>query len=165
MSVSRFALRTLPMVVLAAITLLVGSNPQRVTAQDPDLKPNFGSKKLKVGFDPDPFKIEVIAGGDVETNKGDLKAWVSKAPDFSIDYTAGELPLTFYVHSKVDTTLLINLPNGTWIADDDSGGNLDPQIKIKTPKSGRYDIWVGTVAKGKAAKATLYVTELEVKKQ
>jgi hypothetical protein len=129
---------------------------------DPNLKPSYGSVKLKAGFMPDPHKKALEAGGDILTDLGGVKAYVAKAPDYVLEYTAGDFPLTFYVKSKADTTLLINLPDGKWIADDDSGGNLNPLIKIAKPKSGRYDIYVGTVGK-EAAKATLFITELEVK--
>ena len=56
--------------------------------------------------------------------------------------------------------MLINLPDGTWIADDDSGGNLNPLLKFAKPQSGRYDIWVGTIGKENAS-AKLIITELK----
>jgi len=90
---------------------------------------------------------------------GGVKMQVANAPDFSVNYTAGILPLAFYVRSRADTTLLINLPDGTWIADDDSDGNFNPVIKLNRPQTGRYDIWVGTFNGGNPA-ATLYITEL-----
>ena len=85
--------------------------------------------------------------------------WITDAPDFRLNYTAGNLPLTFYVRSKADTTLLINLPDGTTIADDDSDGNLNPVLKLSRPRSGEYDIWVGTITQENAA-ATLHISEL-----
>ena len=103
-------------------------------------------------------------GGPIKTNLGGVTAYVAKAPDYRLEYKAGDFPLTFHVKSKGDTTLLINLPDGTWIADDDGGGFPNPLIKIANPKSGIYDIYVGTIKKDEAdAKATLYITELEVK--
>jgi hypothetical protein len=126
---------------------------------DPELKPNFGEVKLKAGFTPDPYKKQVVAGGSIRTNLGGVNAYVSKAPDFKLYYEAGEYPLTIHVTSKADTTLLINLPDGKWIAVDDSEG-LNPVLKFETPQSGRYDIWVGTYNK-ENAKATLHITELK----
>ena len=72
----------------------------------------------------------------------------------------GAFTLTIYAESKADTTLLINLPDGTWIADDDSGGNLNPLLKFANPQSGQYDIWVGTIGKD-TAPAVLKITELK----
>lgn len=143
-------------VALAFLALAVS----RAQAQpDPNLKPTYGSVALKAGFLPDPFSKYVVAGGELRTNLGGVNAYVAKAPDFSLEYTNGQFPLTFHVKSVGDTTLLINLPNGKWIADDDSGGGFDPLIHIPNPQSGRYDIFVGTYKKDPVA-STLYISEL-----
>jgi hypothetical protein len=133
----------------------------RADTQDPAGKPTFGAVKLKVGFVPDPFEKELTAGGPIRTKLGGVSAWVAKNPDFRLNYTAGDATLTIYAESKSDTTLLINLPNGKWIADDDSGGNLNPLIKIENPQSGQYDIWVGSFKEDELPKAKLKITELK----
>ncbi len=125
---------------------------------DPSLKPTFGAVKLDAGFAPAPHSVEVQAGGPIRTNLGGVNSHVAKAPDFSLQYTAGQHPLTFFVKSVGDTTLLINLPDGSWVADDDSGGGLDPLIRIAKPASGRYDIYVGTFQKNIVA-ATLHISD------
>ena len=45
-----------------------------------------------------------------------------------------------------DTTLLVNTPNTTWYFDDDSRGNLQPELNIPSSANlnGRLDLWVGT---------------------
>ena len=131
---------------------------------DPNLNPTFGSIKLAAGFLPDPFTTDLQAGGQIRTKLGGVNAHVAKAPDFSLQYTKGKFPLSFTVKSAGDTTLLINLPDGTWIADDDSGGGLDPMIRIANPQSGRYDIYVGTYQKDLVA-ATLDITERDLAKK
>jgi hypothetical protein len=145
--------------VITAFTCLalVGS----ASAQDqpnPNLKPTFGAVKLNAGFLPDPFAVDLQAGGDLRTNLGGVNAHVAKAPDFSLNYVAGKYPLTISAKSVGDTTLLVNLPDGSWIADDDSGGGLDPMIRIAQPKSGRYDIYVGNFNKD-IVEAKLLITE------
>lgn len=132
-----------------------------MTAQDPDGKANYGEKKLEAGFEPDPFVVNVDAGGAVQTNLGGVKAFVDKNPDFRLVYeNAGKFPLTIYVESQADTTLLVNDPDGKWLANDDTNG-LNPQIKIAQPKSGRYEIWVGTFNGGATPPAKLFITELK----
>jgi hypothetical protein len=147
---------------MIAVSLCIVS-VTRAAPQDPALKPTFGAVELKAGFTPDPYKKELVAGGEIETKKGGFTHWVAKAPDFQLNYKAGGFPLTIYAESPGDTTLLINLPDGTWVADDDSGGMLNPKLKFEKPQSGRYDIWVGTIGKDNA-KATLFITEIEMKK-
>ena len=137
---------------------------QAFAQPDPKLNPTFGTAVLKAGFQPDPLAKDLEAGGELQTNLGGVQANVAKAPDFRLEYTAGKYPLSFTVRSKGDTTLLINLPNGTWVADDDSGGGLDPLIQIAQPQSGRYDIYVGTIGKA-AVPAKLFITETVVRDQ
>jgi len=141
----------------AAVALFAG----HAATQDPTLDPTYGSVKLKAGFMPDPYEKKVVAGGPIKTNLGGVSAFVAKAPDFQLEYTAGKLPLTIHVEAEADTTLLINLPDGTWVANDDQAkGNLNPLLKFAKPQSGRYDIWVGTFGKD-TAPAVLKVTELK----
>jgi hypothetical protein len=150
--------------IITALTIgFMAVGPARAQP-DPNLQPTYGSVTLKAGFLPDPFKKDVLAGGDFKTNLGGVNAHVAKAPDFRLFYTKGKFPLTFKVKSVGDTTLLINLPDGTWVADDDSGGGLDPLIRLANPQSGRYDIYVGTYKKDLLA-ATLYITEIDVARE
>lgn len=128
---------------------------------DPSLPSNFGKVDLEAGFANDPFVKELVAGGGNETVIAGVKMKITKAPDFKLYYKKGGFPLSFYVRSQADTTLLINLPDNSYVANDDGGGNLNPLITLKTPMSGRYDIWVG-VYQGGNAKANLYITELNV---
>jgi len=144
---------------LAVLVALAGIGAAYVAAQNPSLAPTFGSVTLNSGFLPDPVVRNVVAGGTIQTNLGGVNTHVANAPDFRLYYTAGKLPLTIHVESAADTTLLINLPDGTWVADDDSGGNLNPLLKFARPQSGRYDIYVGTFAKGTAPQAALHITE------
>jgi hypothetical protein len=144
---------------LGGFALLACLVVSRAEAQvNNNLPPTYGSVTLKAGFLPDPFTKQVVAGGVNQTNLGGVKAWVANAPDFQLNYTAGNLPLTIHVESDADTTLLINLPNGTWVADDDSGGRLNPLLRFAQPLSGRYDIYVGTVNRGNPP-AMLFITE------
>ena len=145
---------------LGAVAVIACLCAGTAATQDPKLKPTYGEATLKAGFEPDPYKKKLDAGGPIQTELGDVKAWVAKAPDFRLNYTAGEFVLTIHASSKEDTTLLINTPDGKWIANDDGKDNgLDPLIRFEKPKSGRYEIWVGTFKQGITPKATLYITE------
>jgi len=146
---------------LLAVGSVLGVGQARAQAPDPSLNPNYGSVTLKAGFTPDPFTKALTAGGAIKTKLGGVNAHVAKAPDFKLHYTAGNAPLRIYVESKGDTTLLVNLPNGAWIANDDGGVGRNPQITITKPQSGRYDIWVGTF-NPQNVEATLKISERKV---
>ena len=141
----RILVAVLALVGLGTVALLAGPS---LFAQDPELKASYGEVELKADFQPDPHVVKVVAGGPLEIDKGGFKHFIGKAPDFRLIYQAGKYPLFIRADSKDDTTLLIKTPDGTWIVDDDSGGGNNPMIKLANPKSGRYEIWVGTIEKG-----------------
>lgn len=121
----------------------------------------YGEIYLDSGFDEDPYRVQVTSGGSVDasTISSSCTGMVASAPDFQLTYDAGSLPLTFGVNGPVDTTLVINGPDGRWTCDDDSGGNTDPEITYQRPQSGTYDVWVGAFG-GDSGQAELFITEL-----
>ena len=147
--------------VLAAGAFTVAADT--ASAQNSGLRPNFGSVRLRTGFTPDPYTVDIYAGGSIDAYSdtdlpGACVGNISDAPDFSVTYTAGRLPLAFRTVSGSDTTLIINGPDGRWSCDDDSFGDSDPQVVFRRPQSGKYDVWVG-VFNGDGAQAVLGITE------
>jgi hypothetical protein len=149
---------------LVALVATVGA--ARAQAQDEaklDLngKPNFGEVTLKSGFEPDPYTKALTAGGNLKVTVKNVSGNMTKNPDFRLRFEANlGLPLTIYAKSQTDTVLIVNAADGTWLANDDADG-LNPVITIPNPKSGRYEIWVGTFINAQAtAPATLYISEI-----
>lgn len=141
--------------------VLAGFYVERVQSQDINLNSNYGAVTLKAGFLPDPYTKALVAGGPMQVNIAGVPQHITKTPDFKLHYKAGNFPLIIHVQSKSDTTLLINLPDGSWVANDDGPNNgLNPLIRFAKPMSGWYTIWVGTFGKD-TANATLFITELE----
>ncbi len=146
---------------LAAVTalLMVASAAH---AQDPSATATYGEVSLSSGFTPDPHSVSPTAGGSIDAstrNSSSSQGSIALAPDYEVTYSAGSLPLYFYVHASSDTTLVVNGPDGQWYCDDDSNGGTNPQVTFNSPRSGTYDIWVGTYGGG-TTPATLFVTEL-----
>lgn len=142
---------------------LAGQKGQKTSAPAVDVTQNatFGSISLSSGFTPDPYRVDMVSGGDVDatTVANGCVGMVARAPDFQLTYSAGSLPLIFGVISDNDTTLVINGPNGRWYCDDDSGDGTNPLMSIPSPQSGVYDVFVGAYG-GNGAQAQLYMTEL-----
>ena len=136
---------------------------QKSSAPAVDITQNatFGSISLNAGFTPDPYRVDMFSGGDVDatTIANGCVGMVARAPDFQLTYSAGSLPLIFGVTSENDTTLVINGPDGRWYCDDDSGDGTNPLMSIPNPPSGVYDVFVGAYG-GNGAAAQLYMTEL-----
>lgn len=141
---------------LAAAAVIAVAGP--VAAQNTTLRANYGEIRLSAGFTPDPYAVNIQAGGSRSAPSG-CAGSISDAPDFEVTYTAGSLPLIFRTQSGRDTTLVINGPDGSWYCDDDGGDGLNAYIRFDKPSSGTYDIWVGTYGGG-ITPATLYISEL-----
>jgi len=146
------------LIAATAALLLVAPAAQ---AQDPSAKSTFGDISLSSGFTPDPHSVSLTAGGsiDASTIGSPCRGSIARAPDFELTYSSGSLPLYIYAVSSSDTTLVVNGPDGQWYCDDDSNGGTNPQVTFNSPRSGTYDIWVGTFGGGTAS-ATLNITEL-----
>ncbi len=126
--------------------------------------PIYGTFYLDAGFSPDPYRVEVQAGGSSDVWQMDLgnscAGYIAAGqPDVRVNYQSGSLPLAFQVESNTDTTLIINGPDGRWYCNDDANG-FNPEVAFSSPSSGQYDVWVGTFQNGPTRSATLSVTEL-----
>jgi hypothetical protein len=131
-------------------------------AQDTTLQTNYGEVTLQSGFPNDPRVVDLRAGGDrPASNVGEnCRGYITDAPDYRVFYDAGSLPLIISVASDADTTLVVNAPDGQFYCDDDSGEGSNPSIRFDAPKSGRYEIWVGTYSAGNSQAARLHISEV-----
>ncbi|OLF71376.1 hypothetical protein AWH62_12560 [Maricaulis sp. W15] len=130
---------------------------------DYSLPSQSGSVSLDAGFVPDPYNVDVMAGGDTDVYEAvgeSCRGWADSAPDFDLNYQAGDFDLYLSATSDSDATLIVNAPDGSWHCDDDSAGELNPGLVFDEPMSGRYDIWVGTYGEYDAGPATLHISEL-----
>ena len=123
----------------------------------------FGSVDLVAGFTPDPYRAELIAGGNYDS-AAELgtrcRGWTTGDGSYTLYYTAGNYPLTISATSDSDTTLIVGVPDGGFVCDDDSGPGLNPQITLNNPSSGGYAIWVATYSSGALAPAVLSISEI-----
>ena len=146
-----------------AATLSITELEENATAGPPDYNatPNYGVVDLASGFTPDPHQINMRAGGERAASAmgSGCTGFITNAPDVRLVFDAGGLPLVISAASQADTTLVINAPDGQWYCDDDSGGGSDPRVRFASPRSGRYEIWVGTYSSGDTQSATLRISE------
>ncbi len=150
--------------VALAFAVVAGAAGTAHACPDYQARPAFGQIDLREGFTPDPFRRNITAGGGHSlSNCGfDAIGWVALAPDFDLYYeTSGGSPLTISVESNIDTILLVNDPDGEWWFDDDGGVGEGALIRIANPKSGLYDIWIGTFDRASGIPGRLVITELD----
>lgn len=151
----------LPRITLAAAVAALVADP--VVAQNFSRNPSFGTLNLSANFMPDPQAVNVTAGGNIPAERlggSSCVGTIADAPDVRLNYRAGQgLPLYISVRANADTTLVINLPNGRWICNDDFDG-LNPGVVFSQPMSGQYDIWIGHYDRGRRVPAQLLISEI-----
>ncbi len=125
--------------------------------------PLFGSVSLAPAFTPDPQTIAVVAGGSVDAfglNLGNAcRGYLTAEPTYVVDVASGLFGLSLYAVSAGDTTLVVQLPDGTYACNDDFSGR-NPGLSVDAPQAGTYAIWVGTFSQSSGEDATLYITEV-----
>lgn len=132
-------------------------------AQNWSLNPTYGSANLQAGFTPDPYVINLHSGGSIDAStaiSSSCRGFIANAPDYRVTYQAGSWPLIFTVNADVDTTLVVNGPDGQWYCDDDGGEGLNPRLQWGSPPSGQYDVYVGTYGNASIQPAQLIISEL-----
>jgi len=144
---------------LAAMAVTIGP----VVAQNFNRAPSFGTVNLSANFAPDPYAVNVTAGGTVSAERlggSQCLGTIADAPDVRLNYRAGQgLPLYLSVVANTDTTLVVNLPNGQWACNDDFQG-VNPGLVFNNPQSGQYDIWIGHYNRGSRVPAQLRISEV-----
>jgi hypothetical protein len=150
-------IRTLMTAAFAA-SALAGA----ASAQNFSLNPAYGTVNLSGGFTPDPYIINLQAGGNISASNisRQCDGFIADAPDVRLQFSAGSLPLIISTNARADTTLVINGPDGSWYCDDDGGQGFNASIRFNNPQSGQYDIWVGTYSSGSLQSAALHISEL-----
>lgn len=138
---------------LIAAAALAAFSTTAVLAQDYSLTPTYDTYTLNGGFLPDPYELDVVAGGSVEASNVGCSGYISNAPDVRLMWNGGSIGIG--ARSSSDTTLVINAPDGNWYCSDDVDG-FNPYLNLSG--AGQYDIWIGTYDGG-TANAVVYATE------
>ncbi len=145
--------------VLAAVTSLTA---EPASSQNWKEAPLYEALSLTAGFMPDPVSRSLQAGGN-DSNPIDGSGCAgyinAERPDYDLNYTAGSSSLYIYARSGSDVTLLVNDPAGNWHCSDDWDGT-DPMVQFDNPRSGNYNVWVGTYSSGTTQPATLHFSEI-----
>lgn len=146
--------------LFAILNCALGSLAQE--SLNPGGEARYGRQTLAPGFQPSPFTIDVLSGGDIAVKPlalGDnCLGYAASDPDFIVDLAEGFERVTFLIAGREDTTLIINLPNGSWSCNDDTNG-LNPALVYYKAQPGSYQIWIGSYAAETFDDAVLYLAE------
>lgn len=148
--------------ILAVSAAVLAVTAGSVVAQNYNRRPTFGTVNLSANFAPDPYVVNVTAGGNIPAERlggSSCVGSIADPPDVRLNYRAGGYPLFISATSRADVTLVVNLPNGRWICNDDFKGT-DPGIVLTSPQSGQYDIWIGHYNRGSGVPTQLLISEV-----
>lgn len=139
--------------------------PTAASFFDIQAEPINGSVKLQRGFTPDPFTVDIRAGGTEDTTVLKLDCgFTTSAPMFTFSLSGGAsetlLRIYYTASDQTDTTLIVYTPDSDWICMDnnDLNGSADPVIDIDFAPSGQYSIWVGTKQRDSYVTGKLFIT-------
>lgn len=156
--------RRLVVVLTVLAALLLGVIP--AFAQSgviPGGLPTYGSVALQAGFLPDPYEVAVTSGGIVSARwqfGSACAGYINDVPDFTIRWSGYTEELFIGFDALVgDTTLVVRTPSGFYWCNDDAYG-LDPEVMLRYPSAGMYQVWVGSYRSGEYNSGTLYVSEI-----
>lgn len=151
------------------LTELPGTAPASNTSTSMDYASPGRYGDISLGNFRSPHVVAVIAGGS--TAAADILAApctgyvATVGPDVQLDYSGSSKVLNIYVNGSVDTTLIINAPDGSWHCNDDYGRNsgTNPGIQFSPAANGIYDIWVGAYFEsGTGTSVELKISEAEM---
>lgn len=149
-----------------AACLVLGSHAHTVAQGSLSIggsRANFGTHRLAAGFTPDPTMINITSGGNLNVSTMRLGAgctgFATAQPDAILNWSGSSSFLRMYFQGSGDTALVINDASGNWHCNDDTAG-LNPQVDIRNPPAGQYDIWVTSYRGGENIRGQLHITEL-----
>lgn len=137
-----------------------------VFAQDRNVAPSEGTVALIAQFEPDPRIAMVMAGGriNVSDTVPACSGFISSRPLIRLKYASdpspAAMPLFIHAFSLVDTTILVNAPDGRWYCNDDGFNGQNPMLIFSPAMKGEYEIWLGTHAPGKMQSALVAFSEV-----
>jgi hypothetical protein len=156
-------MRTIILPMLAMLlTLFGGSTTLAQTDASDDLAPAaFLTMNLKAGFPLDPFVVSLNGGGEVDATTLDeaCTGFISEAPNFTVNWEGEVEAFDIFYHSDFDPTLVLQLPDGAYLCNDDASNNLlDPELTVEAPAEGQYNLWVGSYDEGQLIPGLLVIT-------
>lgn len=144
------------------LTVLGGSTALAQTDVGDDLAPAaFLTMNLKAGFPLDPFVVSLNGGGAVDAATLDeaCVGFIAEAPSFTVNWEGEVEAFDIFYHSDFDPTLVLQLPDGAYLCNDDASDNLlDPELTVEMPAEGQYNLWVGSYDAGQIIPGLLVIT-------
>lgn len=121
----------------------------------------FLTMNLRAGFPLDPFVVSLNGGGEVDASTLDpaCVGFITEAPTFAVNWEGEAEFFDIFYYSDFDPTLVLQLPDGSFLCNDDASDNvLDPELIVESPAEGEYNLWVGSYDAGQIIPGLLVIT-------
>jgi len=127
---------------------------------------NFTAVNLRTGFTPDPHRTNGVSGGQLNATRlgNECRGWIAGRPDHIVRLRSNFNFFRIFVNSDSDTTLVVRLPNGRFVCNDDARG-LNPAVDRDRWRRGLYRVWVGSYSEGDNSRYEIGFTELRNRNQ
>lgn len=119
-----------------------------------------GTFTLTPGFTPTPQTSTGTAGGPFEasTRSPACRGWIGAVSNHTLNLSQPFTNLRLIVNAPRDTTLVVQLANGTYLCDDDTGEGMNPLVQAAFP-AGLHRVFIGSYQANTQTSYTLAVTE------
>lgn len=156
-------MRTVILLMLAILLIVPGGSTALAQSDvGNDVAPAaFLTMNLKAGFPLDPFVVSLNGGGKVAASLLDAACvgFIPAAPSFTVNWEGEVEAFDIFYYSDFDPTLVVQLPDGSYLCNDDASDNLlDPMLTIEAPAEGTYTLWVGSYDEGQLIPGLLVIT-------
>ena len=152
----------IPLMLALLLALLGGSTALAQNDAGADAAPAaFLTMNLKAGFPLDPFVASLNGGGEIDASTLDetCVGFIAEAPSFTVNWEGEVEAFDIFYHSDFDPTLVLQLPDGSYLCNDDASDNLlDPELTVAAPAEGQYNLWVGSYDEGQLIPGLLVIT-------
>ncbi|MBN8616796.1 MAG: hypothetical protein J0L92_39800 [Deltaproteobacteria bacterium] len=143
-AVSGAAKRSAKRVAGAAVLFLAAGLPAAASAQYvvPQAPPSYGQAAISGN---QRTSLRGIAGGGVSLSSvnGSCRGYAQPNPSHILSVSPGVQSVRIAGRSGIDTTLMVQMPDGRVMCDDDGGGSLNPLLDLPAVP-GQWRIWVGS---------------------
>lgn len=148
---------------LTAACVWTGGQAVAEAQLNPRARARFGNVNLRQGFMPDPQIVAGTSGGHISGSnlpgQGVCRGYYSPQPSHVVNSRTGFRNIRFVVSADRDATLVVILPNGQILCDDDGGEGVNPLIETASPP-GQIAVFVGSYSSSGGSSYQMGITEL-----
>jgi hypothetical protein len=120
---------------------------------------------LQAGFIMDPYLLPVVGAGNRAANsvESQCAGYIDEEPDVTVNWSGTSDQLSFFVYGDQDAVLLVELPDGSVLCNDDAGlETVQPLVEIPDPAAGAYRVYAGSAEQDLPALGALGITQAKL---